>query len=70
MGLLERELAAIKEEGTRVNRERKRQNLEVGGELDKLQGRWRKALRGMVEVEIANAALEEEVRELQRSKKQ
>lgn len=63
-------MAAVKEEGTRVNRERKRQNLEVGGELDKLQGRWRKALRGMVEVEIANAALEEEVRELQRSKKQ
>jgi pre-mRNA-splicing factor SPF27 len=65
LGLLEKELAEAKEEATRINRERKAQNLEAGAQLDSLQGRWRKALRGIMEVEIANALLEEEVRELE-----
>ena len=66
LGLLETELAQLKEEGVRINRERKRENLELGGEIDKLGQRWRKALRGIMEVEIACAGLEEEVRELER----
>ena len=66
LGLLEMELAQLKEEATRINRERKRENLELGGEIDKLGQRWRQALRGIVEVEIACAGLEEEVSELQR----
>ena len=66
LGLLEMELAQLKEEATRINRERKRQNLELGGEIDKLGQRWRKALRGIVEVEIACAGLEDEVSQLQR----
>jgi len=65
LGVLEQELARLKEEGVRVNRERKGQNLELGAEIDKLDQRWRKALRGLVEVEIACAGLEEEARELQ-----
>lgn len=65
LGVLEEELGRLKEEATRVNRERKGQNLEVGGEVGKLEGRWRKALRGVVEVEIACAAMEEEIRQLQ-----
>jgi pre-mRNA-splicing factor SPF27 len=66
LGLLETELARLKEEGVRVNRERKRENVELGGQLDTLEQRWRKALRGMVEVEIACAGLEQEIRELER----
>ena len=65
LGVLEGELAGLKEEGTRVNRERKRGNLEVGGEIEKLEGRWRKALRGIVEVEIACVGLEEEIKGLE-----
>jgi pre-mRNA-splicing factor SPF27 len=65
LGLLETELAQLKEEGIKVNRERKQQNLALGGQLDDLERRWRKALRGVVEVEIANAALELEVKELE-----
>lgn len=65
LGLLETELAQLKEEGVRINRERKRLNLESGGEIDKLGQRWRKALRGIVEVEIACVGLEEEVRRLE-----
>jgi pre-mRNA-splicing factor SPF27 len=63
--VLESDLARIKEEGVQVNRERKRENLKVGGEIGKLEGRWRKSLRGIVEVEIACVGLEEEIRELQ-----
>lgn len=66
LGILEQELARIKEEGVQVNRERKGQNLELGGQIDKLAQRWRKALRGVVEVEIACASLEEEIRELEK----
>lgn len=69
LGLLEKELATVKEQGTQVNRERKAQNLALGAELDSLQRRWRKALRGIVEVEIANTLLEEEVRELESNKR-
>jgi pre-mRNA-splicing factor SPF27 len=65
LGVLEGELVGLKEEGTRVNRERKRGNLEVGGEIEKLEGRWRKALRGIVEVEIACVGLEEEIKQLE-----
>jgi pre-mRNA-splicing factor SPF27 len=64
LGVLESELARLKEEGVGVNRERKRENLEFGGEIGKLEGRWRKALRGVVEVEIGCALLEEEVHQL------
>jgi pre-mRNA-splicing factor SPF27 len=66
LGLLETEFAQLKEKSVRINRERKRLNLESGGEIDKLGQRWRKALRGVVEVEIACAGLEEEVRQLER----
>jgi pre-mRNA-splicing factor SPF27 len=69
LGILEKELAAVKEQGTQVNRERKAQNLKLGAELDSFQRRWRRALRGIVEVEIANALLEEEVRELESKKR-
>jgi len=65
LGILEGELSRLKEEGVIVNRERKGQNLELGAQIDKLDQRWRKALRGVVEVEIACASLEEEIRELQ-----
>jgi len=70
LGLLETELAKVKEDGVKVNRERKAMNLELGGEIDKLKQRWRKALRGVVEVEIANAVLEEEIRELEKQQGQ
>jgi len=70
LGVLEGELAGLKEEGTRVNRERKRGNLEVGGEIEKLEGRWRKALRGIVEVEIACVGMEEEIKELEKRPQQ
>jgi pre-mRNA-splicing factor SPF27 len=66
LGILEEELARIKEEGVQVNRERKGQNLELGAQIDKLDQRWRKALRGVVEVEIACAGLEDEIRELEK----
>jgi pre-mRNA-splicing factor SPF27 len=65
LGLLEKELAELKEEGVRINRERKRENLELGGEIEKFGQRWRKALRGIMEVEIACAGLEEEIKELE-----
>jgi pre-mRNA-splicing factor SPF27 len=65
LGILETVLAQLKEEGTEVNRERKRQNLELGGKIDELGQRWRKALRGVIEVEIACAGLQEEIRELE-----
>jgi pre-mRNA-splicing factor SPF27 len=68
LGVLEGELGRVKEEGTRVNRERKRQNLELGGEIEKLEARWRKALRGIVEVEIACAAMEEEITQIKTQK--
>ena len=63
------QLAKLTDEATWINRERKRENLEFGGEIDKLNTRWRKAIRGILEVEIACAGLEEEVRELQRQAK-
>lgn len=64
LGLLEAELSRLKDEGTKVNRKRKHQNLESGAQIDKLIQRWKKALRGVVEVEIACALLEEEIRRL------
>jgi pre-mRNA-splicing factor SPF27 len=66
LGVLERELEKLKEEGVQVNRERKRQNLEIGGELDSLERRWKKALRGSVDVDIGCALLEQEIEELRR----
>ena len=68
--MLEGELARLKEEGVLVNRDRKRENLEVGAEIGKLEGRWRKALRGIVEVEIAIVGLQEEIEQLQRQQQQ
>ena len=65
LGVLEGELARLKEEGVRINRERKRSNLDLGGAIEKLEQRWRKTLRGIVEVEIACAGLEEEIRQMQ-----
>lgn len=70
LGVLETELGRVKEEGVSVNRERKRENLEVGGEVGLLEQRWRKALRGILEVEIACAGVEEEIRELQQQQQQ
>ena len=70
LGVLEMELARLKEEGIQINRERKREQLELGEQIDKLEARRRKALRGILEVEIANAQLEEEIRQLERSKTQ
>ena len=64
------ELARLKEEGIQINRERKREQLELGEQIDKLEARRRKALRGILEVEIANVQLEEEIRQLERSKRQ
>jgi hypothetical protein len=69
LGVLETELAELKEEGIRVNRERKHAHLEAGGQIDKLDQRWRKALRGVLEVEIACAGLEEEIQAKKRQKR-
>lgn len=65
LGILERELERLKEEGTNVNRQRKGQNLEVGAEISSLERRWKNALRGSVEVEIENALLELEIKKLE-----
>lgn len=70
LGVLEQELARLKEEGVQVNRERKGEQLELGGQIDKLEQRRRKALRGILEVEIAKVQLEQEIRELKRTKRQ
>jgi len=70
LGVLETELARLKEEGVQVNRERKREQLELGGQIDRLEQRRRKALRGILEVEIANAQLEQEIQDLERRKRQ
>jgi pre-mRNA-splicing factor SPF27 len=69
LGVLEQELAELKEEAVRVNRERKHAHLEVGGQIDKLNQRWRKAIRGIVEVEIACAGLEDEIQTAKRQKR-
>ena len=70
LGVLETELARLKEEGVQINRERKREQVELGGQIDRLEQRRRKALRGILEVEIANAQLEQEIQDLERRKRQ
>lgn len=62
----ERELEALKKEGEEVNRGRKVAQMEAGAKLEALERRWRKALEGSVQVEVACEELRQEIEALRR----
>ncbi|ODQ50325.1 hypothetical protein SAICODRAFT_21810 [Saitoella complicata NRRL Y-17804] len=64
----ERQLETLREEVKAVNVERKRRQVEAKGLIEELEGRWRRLVRGVVEVEVAGVVLEGEVEELRRKK--
>jgi len=64
---LERELENVKEETNEVNRERKRKQVEVKDELERLEKRWREGVSKVLEVEVASELVFRETLERRRA---
>ncbi|KAI5287664.1 hypothetical protein KEM54_005834 [Ascosphaera aggregata] len=63
---LEKQVAELKEEGERINRERKLRQEGGKGELVALEEAWRKSISGIIEVEIAMENLRKAILERKR----
>ncbi|TDL28819.1 breast carcinoma amplified sequence 2 [Rickenella mellea] len=63
---LELALEELKERTTEVNRERKQSQLRVGQQLTSLETRWTELISNVLQIELANIALEAEVNQLGR----
>ncbi|KAI0034940.1 breast carcinoma amplified sequence 2 [Vararia minispora EC-137] len=59
-------LEAMKEETTSVNRDRKNAQMRIGNELTSLEKRWQELIGGVLQIEMANVAMELEVQRLNR----
>ncbi|KAJ6257862.1 Pre-mRNA-splicing factor [Drechslerella dactyloides] len=54
LGHLERELVALKEETEATNRERKRRQVAVQDEMERLERRWKDGVGKVLEIEVAS----------------
>ncbi|KAK6336536.1 hypothetical protein TWF696_002086 [Orbilia brochopaga] len=54
LGQLEREVVALKEETEVTNRERKRRQVEVQEEMERLERRWKDGVGKVLEIEVAS----------------
>ncbi|KAF3918806.1 hypothetical protein AA313_de0208550 [Arthrobotrys entomopaga] len=66
LGQLERELVALKEETDVTNRERKRKQVEVQGEMERLERRWKEGVGKVLEIEVASEMVFRETLEKRR----
>lgn len=60
----ERSLEELKERTTELNRERKNSQTQYGTELTALETRWTELLSSILQIEMANVALDVEVKRL------
>jgi len=63
---LEEALEELKQRTTDVNRERKQFQTRLGNELTALETRWTQLISNVLQIELANVALEAELNELRR----
>jgi len=63
---LDRQLESLKEDVTRVNRERKVNHTALGRQLTSLETRWTELISNVLQIELANVALEAELDGLRR----
>jgi len=61
---MEKELERLKEKVTEVNRDRKNTQLHTGKVLTSLETRWTELVSNVIQIELANIALEAEVEQL------
>ncbi|KAF3920857.1 hypothetical protein ABW21_db0203230 [Orbilia brochopaga] len=54
LGQLEREIVALKEETEATNRERKRRQVDVQDEMERLERRWKDGVGKVLEIEVAS----------------
>ncbi|KAI0322273.1 Pre-mRNA-splicing factor SPF27 [Amylostereum chailletii] len=62
----ESSLEALKEETTSVNRDRKKTQIRIGEQLNSLESRWTDLISSVLQIEMANVALEAELHRLNR----
>ncbi|PAV21887.1 breast carcinoma amplified sequence 2 [Pyrrhoderma noxium] len=61
---IEKALEEVRERTTEVNRERKQNQTKLGAQLTSLETRWTELISNVLQIELANVALEAEVNEL------
>ena len=61
---MEKALEQLKERTTEVNRERKQEQTRLGAQLTALETRWTELISNVLQIELANVALEAEVNDL------
>ncbi|EWC45212.1 hypothetical protein DRE_06100 [Drechslerella stenobrocha 248] len=64
---LERELVALKEETEVTNRERKRKQVDVQDEMERLERRWKDGVGKVLEIEVASEMIFRETLEMRRA---
>ncbi|EPS37472.1 hypothetical protein H072_8829 [Dactylellina haptotyla CBS 200.50] len=67
LGQLERELVALKEETDVTNRERKRKQVEVQEEMERLERKWKEGVGKVLEIEVASEMVFRETLEKRRA---
>lgn len=63
---LDTALEQLKERTTEVNRARKQEQTRLGAQLTALETRWTELISNVLQIELANVALEAEINDLSR----